>query len=455
INALLNSDGTSTVSYTETNDNPSASANLTLQIDDGGATGTGGAQTGSDTSTINITAVNDAPVSTITPTSYTGQPNVSINLKNNGLSVSDVDGNNGSETVTLSVAPDGTLTVTAGTSGAGVAGSGTSSVTITGTIAQINALLNTDGTSTVSFVDAVGGTKTLTLLIHDNGNTGGGDLSAQDTAQIVLDQPPVVDLNGATAGTRSTLNYTENAAASAIAPTGTATDADSSNFNGGSLTVHFTANGAAEDQLSILTDGTVTVSSGTVSVGGLAVATGSGGANGTDLVVSFNTIDATPSSVSTLIEHIGYANNSDNPSTLARSVLFTVNDGDGASGSDTATINITAVNDAPVSTITPTSYSATEQTSLNLKNNGLAVSDVDGNAGSETVTLSVTEGTLTVTAGGSGAIVTNSGTASVTISGTIAQINALLNTDGTSSVAYIDNTDDPSASATLTLLIHD
>ena len=36
------------------------------------------------------------------------------------------------------------------------------------------------------------------------------------------------------------------------------------------------------------------------------------------------------------------------------------------------------MNDAPVATITPASYSATEQTSLNLKNNGLSVSDVDG-----------------------------------------------------------------------------
>ena len=55
-------------------------------------------------------------------------------------------------TVTLSVT-EGTLTVTAGSSGAGVAGSGTVSVTLTGTVAQINALLNTDATSTVSYTD--------------------------------------------------------------------------------------------------------------------------------------------------------------------------------------------------------------------------------------------------------------------------------------------------------------
>ncbi|MGB9366363.1 MAG: FG-GAP-like repeat-containing protein [Xanthobacteraceae bacterium] len=457
INALLNTDGTSTVSYFDNTDTPSATATLSLQVNDGGNTGTGPVGSDTDTSTINISAVNDAPNATITPTSYSGIPNNAVNLKNNGLSVSDVDGLGGSETVTLSVS-SGTLTVTTGGSGAGVAGSGTSSVTITGSIAQINALLNTDGTSTVSFVDTTGGSKTLTLAINDNGFTGApppNPLTAQDTADINLGEPPVVDLNGGGAGTGATLGYTENDAATAIAPAGITTDLDSPNYNGGSLTVHFSANGAAEDQLSILTDATVTVSSGTVSVGGLAIGTVSGGTNGADLVISFNTTDATQSAVSTLIEHIAYANASDNPSTAARTASFTINDGTGATGSADATISITPANDAPVATITPVSYSATENVALSLKNNGLAVSDIDGNAGSETVTLSVGEGTLNVTAGGSGAVVTNSGTASVTITGTLAQINALLNTDGTSTVSYTDGNDNPAASTTLTLAIDD
>ncbi len=46
------------------------------------------------------------------------------------------------------------------------------------------------------------------------------------------------------------------------------------------------------------------------------------------------------------------------------------------------------------------------------------------------MTLSVTEGTLTVTAGTSGAVVGGSGSNTVTVTGTLAQINALLNTDG-------------------------
>ena len=127
-----------------------------------------------------------------------------------------------------------------------------------------------------------------------------------------------------------------------------------------------------------------------------------------------------------------------------------------SSGTVTIGETVNAVNDAPVATITPATYSATEQVNFSLKNNGLSVSDVDGGPpGSETVTLSVTEGILTVTTGGSGATVGNSGTSAVTVSGTIAQINALLNTDVTSTVIYNDNTNHPGASATLTLAIND
>ncbi len=443
INALLNTDGTSTVSYTETNHNPSASATLTLQIDDGGNSGTGGPLTGSDSSTINITAQNDAPVATITPTKYDGTPNAAVDLKNNGLSVSDVDGNAGSETVTLSVT-SGTLTVTAGTSGAGVAGSGTGSVTITGTLVQINALLNTDASSTVSYIDSVGGAKTLTLLIHDNGNTGGGDLSAQDTALIQIDVPPAVGNTGQTVG------YTEqqtSPSAVVIDNDLTVTDADAPGAGAQihSATAKISSGGFAGDVLAAgaLAAGiTASYDSGTFTL------TLSGDGSLTDYQAA--------------LQAVTFASTSDNPTDFgadtSRTVTWTVTDNfDVASSPATSFISVTAVNDAPVATITPTSYSATEQTALSLKNNGLAVSDIDGGTTgqSETVTLSVSEGTLSVTAGGSGALVTNSGTSSVTIAGTLAQINALLNTDGTSTVSYTDGSDNPAASVTLTLAIDD
>ena len=61
------------------------------------------------------------------------------------------------------------------------------------------------------------------------------------------------------------------------------------------------------------------------------------------------------------------------------------------------------------------------------------------------MTLSVGEGTLSVTAGTSGASVSGSGTSSVTITGTAAQIKRLLNTNGTSTVSYFNNSNTPSA----------
>ena len=65
---------------------------------DNGNTGTGGDLVSVATSTINITAVNDAPVATITPASYAKTEQVALNLKNNGLSISDVDAGSGSMT---------------------------------------------------------------------------------------------------------------------------------------------------------------------------------------------------------------------------------------------------------------------------------------------------------------------------------------------------------------------
>ena len=63
---------------------------------------------------------------------------------------------------------------------------------------------------------------------------------------------------------------------------------------------------------------------------------------------------------------------------------------------------------------------------MTLHGTGLSIADVD--AGSTTVqaTLGVVSGTLTVTAGTTGVTVSNSGTATVTLSGTLTQINNLL-----------------------------
>ena len=121
----------------------------------------------------------------------------------------------------------------------------------------------------------------------------------------------------------------------------------------------------------------------------------------------------------------------------------------------TATITVNPVNDAPTATIAPLTYGATEQTSLTLHGTGLSIADVDAGSATVQATLGVASGTLNVAAGTTGVTVSNSGTATVTLSGTITQINNLLAGSLGGTVTYIINSDTPPASDTLTLTASD
>jgi hypothetical protein len=92
---------------------------------------------------------------------------------------------------------------------------------------------------------------------------------------------------------------------------------------------------------------------------------------------------------------------------------------------DNVAINVIAVNDAPVVTVPVTAFSATEQVLLNLKNTGFAVSDVDVVTGPVTLVMHVGQGILNVTAGGSGVSIIGSGLSDVQVTGTYNQINNL------------------------------
>lgn len=99
----------------------------------------------------------------------------------------------------------------------------------------------------------------------------------------------------------------------------------------------------------------------------------------------------------------------------------------------------------------PVTPRATEQTALSLKAFDMTVGDTS--SGVVTVTLSVAYGVLNATPGTSGAIVSGNGGSTLTITGTVGQINALLRTDATSTVTYTPDTNAPPAAATLTLNI--
>jgi hypothetical protein len=148
------------------------------------------------------------------------------------------------------------------------------------------------------------------------------------------------------AGPSATLAYTEDQPAQAIAPDAQLSDSDSANFDGGTLTVAYSANGAATDRLTILDVGGITVSAGEVSYNGVVIGTLAGGTNGTSLVVTFDA-DATPAAAQALVRAIAYHSSSNAPGT-AKTLTFTVTDGDGGSAQASAAVNITETNDAPV-----------------------------------------------------------------------------------------------------------
>jgi hypothetical protein len=188
INALLNTDGTSTVSYLDGSNTPGASTVLTLAVNDNGNTG-GGALNSNDTATINITAVNDAPVNTV-PAAQTisaGTPRFFNTANNNAISIVDVDVNatappNNVAQVQLSVS-NGTLALTT-LNGISITNglNGSSTITIQGTIAALNgALASLSYLSPLNF----GGLDTLTVTTRDLGHSGaGGPSSAASTVML-------------------------------------------------------------------------------------------------------------------------------------------------------------------------------------------------------------------------------------------------------------------------------
>jgi FG-GAP-like repeat len=198
LNALLGGASTGTIIYNDPSHTPAASTPLTLQIDDNGNTG-GSALTTSAAQTIDITAVNEAPVASA-PASYPFVAEAQqLPLRNTGFSVSDPDGGTAGENETATLSANvGRFNAVAGTgasSGVQISGNGTNTLTITGTIAQINGLLVSDNTSILTFTGNVDANDTpnhvtLSLSIDDNGFSGTGGPLTSNIAQATITPAP-------------------------------------------------------------------------------------------------------------------------------------------------------------------------------------------------------------------------------------------------------------------------
>ncbi|WMN90024.1 Ig-like domain-containing protein [Vibrio parahaemolyticus] len=143
----------------------------------------------------------------------------------------------------------------------------------------------------------------------------------------------------------------------------------------------------------------------------------------------------TAAELQTLLDSISYQNNSDNPTTdNDRAVTITSLTDSGSNTDDndnvndalsvTSTVSITAENDTPVVRDVPSSFNVTEDSSSSLDLSAISLYDAESDTVS--VVLNVSSGALTVSGGdgsANGVTVSGSGTAIVTLSGSVADLN--------------------------------
>ncbi|BBP68134.1 hypothetical protein PHLH6_01380 [Pseudomonas sp. Seg1] len=189
------------------------------------------------------------------------------------------------------------------------------------------------------------------------------------TSIIDNDAPPVIDLDannssGAT-GADYKVTFTENTPGAGVSIADTdisITDPDSTMLTGATVVLTNRQDG---DALNLGN-----------SVNGITINANS--TNGTvTLTLSGN---ATLADYMQAIKNISFTNGSENPSTVPRIITVTVTDGGNYSNTATTTVNVVAVNDAPVAA--PSNVTGTEDTPLVLGWSTFGVTDVDSPASS-------------------------------------------------------------------------
>jgi hypothetical protein len=370
-------------------------------------------------------AVNPLPVLKA-PASGSVNENSSLPFSGgNGISVSDTAGaGNDSEQLVLSV-NNGTLTLVP-TAGSQVTGSGTTSLTISGALSEVDAdLLDLVFTPTSGY----NGSATLSLSILDTTDDAQG---AASQVPITINPLPVLNAPvSARVNENGSLPFSGGDEISV-------TDKAGSGNNGEQLTLSVN-NG----KLTLVpTAGSQVTGSGTASLT----------MNGTRSEVDTDLLDLvftpTPS----------YSGST----TLSLSILDTTDGAKGAAAQVPITVNPLPVLNAPVSASvnenSPLTFSAANGSAITL-------TDAAASGSSDSLTLTAVKGTVTLasTSGLSFSAGTN-GSASMTVVGTLANLNAAINglkftpTSGYSgaaslSMALKDSGDSLTASATITISV--
>ncbi|HEX8521233.1 MAG TPA: hypothetical protein VF669_03185, partial [Tepidisphaeraceae bacterium] len=386
-------------------------ASVSITSDDGGNTGSGGNLSDTDTVNITVKAVNDAPVNNVPGPQVTDEDTTLVFSSGNGnaISILDVDAGEGTGIVQVTLtSTHGALSLSQviGLSFATGDGSADYSMTFTGTIAAINAALN--GLSFAPDAD-YNGPASITLTTNDQANTGsGGTLTDTSTINITVDAINDAPTLVTTGGTSS---FTENGGPIIVDAVIVVDDIDNATLSGAVAQIVGYVPG--EDVLGF------TNQNGIVglwdSITGTLTLLGS----------------ASVSDYQQALRSITYNNTSEAPSAAARTIRFTVNDGALDSATADKSVSVTAINDAPVIT-TPAAQVTDEDVTLVFSSgngNAISLGDVDALSNDLQVTLSVSQGLLTLASTTGLGFITGDGTndATMTFTGTLAQINAALN----------------------------
>lgn len=380
-------------------------------------TNDGSLNSASRTVNITVSPANDAPVITA-PTSITMAEDTAKILT--GISFSDADAGSGAVTATFSV-PSGTLSASSG--GGVTVGGPASALTLTGTIANINAYIAAWNLSYTPAANA-NGSLTLNVSVNDGGYTGGGGAQTASTT-IQLNITSVNDAPTLSGGPYAWAGTNEDTTSSPVTVSSIVSALNGQDADGNPLGIAITAaSGRGTWQYS--TDGTSWNNVGAVpGINALLLSSTTllryipDGQNGETATISFRAWDGTSGSPSTN----GIRSFAD-ASTNGGSSAF-------STGTAQAILTVTAVNDAPVNTVPSEQLVLQDGTLIFSGANGnqISVSDLDAGVGAVRVTLIPTNGLLSLsnTLGLSFLVGSGTGDAAMSFEGTLSDINEALN----------------------------
>ncbi|MGQ0799116.1 MAG: reprolysin-like metallopeptidase [Pseudomarimonas sp.] len=154
------------------------------------------------------------------------------------------------------------------------------------------------------------------------------DINNADVSITGGNAAPVLTLSG------GSVAYTSNGPAVIVDAAAVISDSDSADFAGGTLLLTLTNNGEDNDRLELRNQGNgagqIGISGATVSFGGVAIGSQTGGVGTVPLSVQFNA-SATPAAAQAVLRNVTYRSTRDIAGTLPRTVQARVSDGDGGS----------------------------------------------------------------------------------------------------------------------------